>query len=316
MERTRALPRIIDTHVHLCRTTQEESIVFPRPGWDQAWYWANEERVIPYMDLWGVSHIVILNIMDTRRMIGRRLERSQPTDDRDKERVVEELREDMRQRVRRFNEWACDLGKKEPRIIPFVMVDPVLFGEQVVEELTGWLERGAKGVKIHPNICGHFPNDPRLQPALELCQARGVTVVTDTTARPDHTGTHWGIPENWVPVLERFPSIKLVMAHLPGGRWDERVEIAARFRENVWFDLSQGFVDPEHPVAEHRQLSLEEAPRVIAKIGVERVLFGSDGPGNGTEIAGVAAQVMQLPLKASEKERILSGNAVDLLGLT
>ena len=124
-------PEIIDVHLHLCRDVNQERLVFPKDGWPDEWYWGNPDAVIPYMNERGVSYVATQNIMDTGRMTEARLARVRAggASDEEVERVRLDLAEQMRERVRGFNDWACETHAEEPRIIPFVMIDPVLFGE-------------------------------------------------------------------------------------------------------------------------------------------------------------------------------------------
>lgn len=308
---------LIDAHIHLCRSRAEESKVFHREGWPIEWYWANEERIGAYLDLWGISHVVAPNIMDTGAMSRSRLAKAGAGDLEGAARAAVEadVREELQGKVRVFNDWICDFAARDPRVIPFPMIDPVLFSDGLAGELEGWVARGARGIKVHPVICDHYPDDARMHPIYEVAEDRGLVVLTDTTAHPDRRGRHVGAPLEWAPVLEKFPRLKLQIAHLPGGRWEERIELARRFTENVWFDTSQGFVDVLHPPGEHRQLGSSAAVGVLREIGIHRVLFASDAPGGGVDIVDLAAQILRLDLSDDEKEQILAGNTRRLLDL-
>lgn len=303
-------PEILDFHLHLCRSVSQEKLVFPRAGWPDEWYWANPTGIIRYMDGWNVSHVVTLNIMDTQAMIRARLNRGPGGIGE------EELQEEMRSRVRGFNDWACALHREQPRIIAFIMADPVLFGERVTEEVERCLQLGAAGVKMHPSICGHLPDDKRALPIYELCQSASIPVLTDTTGKTDPDGGCVGSPINWRPVLRDFRELRLVLAHLCGERWDEQIELAREFRENLFFDMSGGFVDDTHPVASHREMPLQEGKRVFRKIGIERIFFGSDGPAGRREIPDSVSQLLQLGLTDGENVRILHDNAAAFLDVS
>ena len=43
-------PEFIDVHVHLCRSVEQEKVVFPRPGYPDEWFWGNAERISAHMD--------------------------------------------------------------------------------------------------------------------------------------------------------------------------------------------------------------------------------------------------------------------------
>jgi len=265
------------------------------------------------MDARGVSHIVAVNIMDTGRMTEGRLARL-PAGER--EHARSQIKAEMLDRVRSFNDWICTTHRQNPRIIPFVMIDPVLFGTALADELERCIAMGAQGVKIHPSICGHMPDDECLIPVYERCQEAGLGVLSDTGTLVNSDGRAYGMPLNWAPVLADFPRLRFIMAHLCDSIWDDRVDLARQFKTNLWFDTAGGLVDDNHPSALHRGMMTSQAPRVFRKIGVQRVLFGTDAPGRGdVDIRDRAAQIAALPLTDGEKEMILSDNARQFLGL-
>ncbi|HTE86266.1 MAG TPA: amidohydrolase family protein, partial [Dehalococcoidia bacterium] len=306
-----------DVHIHLCRDTAQEKAVFPKKGWPDEWYWCSPDKVGPYMDARRVSHIVAVNIMDTGRMTDVRLARL-PADisGGEREGARAEIRTEMQERVRSFNDWICATFRENARIIPFVMMDPVLFGPGLADELERCIQMGAQGVKIHPSICGHMPDDPCLMPVYERCQEAGLGVLSDTGTLVNPDGQMYGLPLHWVPVLSSFPSLKFIMAHLCDSIWDDRIDLAREFKENLWFDTAGGLLDDNHPPAIHRGMMTSQAPRVFRKIGVERIMFGTDAPGRGdVDIRDRAAQITALSLSDDEKEMILSRNARQFLGL-
>jgi predicted TIM-barrel fold metal-dependent hydrolase len=63
-----------------------------------------------------------------------------------------------------------------------------------------------------------------------------------------------------------------------------------------------------HP---HRGLAEEDAVRIIRKIGVERIMFGSDGP--ALDRMPQLEQILRIPLNNQEKRMILSENAKRIL---
>jgi predicted TIM-barrel fold metal-dependent hydrolase len=59
-------------------------------------------------------------------------------------------------------------------LIPFVRLD---LNERPVEEATRCLDRGARGIKLHPRAQRFLPDDPRLEPVFELAAERGVPIL-------------------------------------------------------------------------------------------------------------------------------------------
>ena len=310
-------PEIIDIHLHLTRDPQQEKLVFPKKDWPDEWYWANLTNIIPYMDARGISHVATMNIMITNAMIEARVSRARAAGANDEEiaKARVDLIEEMRERVRRFNTEMCEASRREPRIITYVMIHPVLFGETAVEELERCIALGAKGIKVHPSNAVHLPDHPNMMPVYELCQSAGLGVLTDSTSRQHADGTAYGSPLHWRPVLKAFPHLKFIMAHLSDDMWDDRLDLAAEFKDNLWFDMSGGLVDSHHPAGGHAMMPLAQAPRVFRKVGVDRIMFGSDGPPVG-DIFAAAQQVMELDMTIEEKEKILAKNARQFLGLT
>ena len=79
-------------------------------------------------------------------------------------------------------------------------------------------------------------------------------------------------------VTASFERLVLVMAHFASAYWDERVELALRY-PNLHFDVSGGFQAPELEVRDGpRALTEEDAPRILRKVGIERFMWGTDGP--------------------------------------
>ena len=309
-------PEIIDIHLHLTRDTQQEKVVFPRKGWPDEWYWGSPDKVIPYMDARGISHVATMNIIITSAMVEARIRRARAAGVAGAEiaQARIDLAEEMRERVRRFNTEMCEASAREPRIITFVMIDPVLFGDGAVQELERCIALGAQGIKVHPANHAYMPDHRSMMAVYEICQSKGLGVLSDTTARAHADGKTYGAPLNWRPVLRAFPRLKFIMAHLCDEMWDDRLDLAAEFKDNLWFDMSGGLVDAHHPAGGHSMMPATQAPRVFRKVGVDRVMFGSDGPPVG-DIFALATQIMELDMTLEEREKILAKNARAFLGL-
>src|SRR5262245_2591205 len=108
------LPEIIDLHVHLCRDTAQEKLVFTKRGWPDEWDWGSPDKVIPYMDHRGVSHVATMNIIEIRRMISSRMARLPAgLSEAEIANTRESYLTEMRERVSNFNDWACGVYKGE-----------------------------------------------------------------------------------------------------------------------------------------------------------------------------------------------------------
>jgi hypothetical protein len=67
------------------------------------------------------------------------------------------------------------------------------------------------------------------------------------------------------------------------------------------------------PVVARRSLAEEDVVRVCRKIGIDRIMFGTDLP--GIALQPQLEQILRLPFTEQEKKMILSENARRILRL-
>ena len=114
------------------------------------------------------------------------------------------------------------------RLIPFVRLD---LSEGPIEEATRCIDRGARGIKLHPRAQRFLLNDERLAPVFELAADRRVPILI-------HGGR--GLPpiaSHLSRLVDRYPEAQLIIAH--GGIAD-LAALAECFagRAGVFFDTS------------------------------------------------------------------------------
>ena len=320
---------IIDAHIHLARTVEEESNYWLFPGRRTCDRYGTPERAIEYMDRAGISKMAFMTLIP-RQFRGPLAEKANlpqlPKEQRRKEekRIGEQIAPIMRE----INEWGCQVGRRFPSLLPFSCISKELGDAKVmVEEVELRASQGAKGIKFHPGMFAFFPDDEELWPMYEKCQELGLPIVADSgpwpaphvlteypspmAARAAGEQIDYAEPKNWVQVLEAFPRLTVILAHLGSAWWDERVELSQKY-PNVYFDTSQGFSAPDRiPVVPHRGLAEEDAVRIFRKIGVERIIFGTDFPAIPPQPQ--LEQLLRIPLSDEEKRMILSENAKRIL---
>lgn len=305
---------IIDMHVHLFRDIFYERAGSRFPGRRDRDRIGTPESLTRYMARTGISKSVFVNLFPTRDIIEAGLKKLPPDlAQTEKAEAEEKVKQEIPDKVRRHNEWACQVGKQYNQLVPYIGIQPVLGPEGMAEEVEVRTRDGAKGVKIHPGVHIFFPYDKNFWPFYEKCQELVVPIVTDsgTFRWTPKEGGEWGQPVHFAPVLRDFPRLILVLAHLGSGYWEERIDLARQFK-NVFFDTSQGFSTPMS-IATHgyRGLAREDAGRIIHKIGADRVMFGSDAP-NFDPITQVE-EILGLDLTEEEKQLILAKNARRIL---
>jgi predicted TIM-barrel fold metal-dependent hydrolase len=145
-------------------------------------------------------------------------------------------------------------ARSDGMLIPFVRLD---LTTEPLEEAVRCLDRGARGIKLHPRAQSFLLNDDRLEPIFALAAERGVPILI-------HGGR--GLPpiaDDLLRLVERHPGSRLIIAH--GGIAD-LAALASRFAQHpgVYFDTSiWGAVD-----------TLD----VYCRVSPEQLLYASDFP--------------------------------------
>ena len=223
--------------------------------------------------------------------------------------AITEIESSTPELFREFNSWACDLAAENESLIAFAAVDPnTLPGEEGAAYLKELVEdRGARGVKVHPALQKLEMADPRMWPIYRVCQELGVPFLTHSG--PSSDGSPYAEPRSFAPVLEAFPNLKFIIAHMGGATWEQTLGIAEAF-PNAYFNSCEVIEWTGAPNAP----TDEELAQLIRDIGPGRVMMGSDYPWYG--LAHSVDRIMELPiLTDGEKEAILGANAIEILGL-
>jgi uncharacterized protein len=127
------------------------------------------------------------------------------------------------------NDRTLDFAQRSGgRLIPFVRLD---MNESPIEEATRCLDRGARGIKLHPRAQRFLLNDVRLAPVFALAQERRVPILI-------HGGR--GLPpiaDDLSRLVHEYPDAQLIIAH--AGIAD-LAALAGRLagRKGVFFDTA------------------------------------------------------------------------------
>jgi hypothetical protein len=173
-------------------------------------------------------------------------------------------------RLQRRNLWTCQVAKENPRLIPFIGLDPIMSPELMRSEILDKVKNhGAKGIKLQSAAQRFYPYDPRLWLAYETAVELGLPLVF-------HSGgigplSKFALPQLFAQVASAFPKLTIVLAHLGLGYWDQTIALAKSCL-SVNFDCSAavGITEAEGGLSDDDLVSM------IREIGVERVMFGSD----------------------------------------
>jgi predicted TIM-barrel fold metal-dependent hydrolase len=306
---------IVDVHVHVLPTDESEQA--PERDPYEIWEYGTKDdvdicelagtigQVSEAMEVAQCDHFILVNMFvpdnEIEKMAAASSNGAPPP-------TVASCRQELAERLVALNAWALDLAAARSDMTTFVAMDPsVLGGAAGAEHLRWAYERGALGVKVHPVLQRFLPDDPRMDEIFAACEELGMGVVAHAGA--SRSGTEWAEPAAYAALLDAHPRLKLVLAHLGGGRWKQAQQLAEAYPA-VRFDLCEIIAWAGAPGAPTH----DELGQMIKGIGPERVMFGTDFP--WYQVDRTIDQVMALPhLSEEERAGILGINAVRHLGL-
>lgn len=216
------------------------------------------------------------------------------------------------EQVKPANDWALTIkgtGSFEletkyglsplPQIVPFGTYhpdDPDWFSE--IQRLR---KSGVKGIKLHPEFQGIDLADPRLKDFWAEIESDFIVMIH--VGDPVHSESNQSTPRKVAAILNNFPKLRVIAAHLGGYLfWNEVLDVLAG--RDLYLDTSSAlpYIDPGL------------LRKIFAKHGTEKILFGSDYP-----LRSPAQDLALLDgikwLTGHEKERIFGLNCAELLNL-
>lgn len=199
----------------------------------------------------------------------------------------------------KVNDFAIETNKTQPRLYALGSLNPD--SDCIASEARRLADAGIRGIKIHPDYVGALVDDPKMDPIYRACVENNLFVVTHSGwdfISPDHIHC---TPERILHVLEKYPSLRFVAAHMGANQlWDdvERLLIG----KNIWIDTS---------LVTLSKLDRDQCRRMILNHDPEKILFGSDYPwcGEGDTIGYLKSP----ELDAALMRRIYGDNALALL---
>lgn len=169
-----------------------------------------------------------------------------------------------------FEEYLA-ASKLDPRIIPFTSADFTMSIPEMEKKLKKDIERGAKGLKLHPIIQNISLEDDRVSAATEVFGQAGLPInthvgVTSYYGRKSpwftHQNVEYGKYEAFYEYARRWPKYTIVGAH--------RVTSIDDFAKNM-ADLENVYTDTSTSPAQNMKKSVE-------LLGPDRILFATDWP--------------------------------------
>jgi len=157
-------------------------------------------------------------------------------------------------------------ARHDGRVIPFCTVHPDR--DDAAARIERYLDAGARGLKIYPRL-GYPPDHPVLMNRIyPMIAERGLPVMSHCSrggvskrGLGQALGDEYCAPQAVLPVLRKFPGLRLCLAHFGG--------------QDDWFDFVKGRVDP----------LAKDAGRQNWMIAIRRLIEGGEWPGLWTDIS-------------------------------
>ncbi len=123
-------------------------------------------------------------------------------------------------------------GKHKDRIFGMAAANP-WYGGDAVKEIRRALEKGLRGLVLHPVYQGFRLSDTIVDPLIRAAEEYGVPVYV-------HTGTA-GIAEPFhaVELARRHPGVNFIMGHAGSSDYGEDAVRALEFAPNIWLETSR-----------------------------------------------------------------------------
>lgn len=288
---------IIDAHIHYAPPELRERLdEFTRaePYWgllmgpESPQGWASAARMAADMDAAGVDKVVLMGQYRRRH-----------------EGCVE------------ANDEALALMRRYPgRVIAFAMIQPKA-GRAALDELARCVDAGMAGVgELGPYGQGYRLDDPDFLALVEACIRYNIPINLHTN---EETGRYYAgkaaTPLRHIYALaERYPELKLILAHWGGGLlFNELMPAAQKALRNVWYDTAASpLLFPTARIF----------PAALAAVDHRKLLYASDYPLRlyprrlpEPDFRPFLAEIDALGLPETVKDDILGLNAARLLGL-
>ena len=196
-------------------------------------------------------------------------------------------------RTRHINDFILEQVEKQPRFYGYGTIHAGM--EDLTGEVQHIMDKGLRGIKMHPDYQTFDIDDPRMFPVYEQIQGEMPIVFHMGDLRYDYSH-----PAKLRHVLELFPKLQVVAAHFGGYQMrDIAKEVLSDTK--CLFDTSSSlmFMQPG------------EAEKLIRHYGADRFLFGSDYP--MWDPVMELKRFLKLDLTDDEKEQIAWKTAAELL---
>ena len=163
-------------------------------------------------------------------------------------------------RTRHINDFILEQLPNQPRFYGFGTIHAAM--DNITDEVQYIMDKGLRGIKMHPDSQVFAIDDARLFPAYEMLQGKLPVIFHMGDLRFDYSHT-----AKLRRILELFPQLEVIAAHFGGYTMYETAYEELKHKD-CYFDVSSSLMFMDEGVAE----------KYINRYGAERFVYGSDYP--------------------------------------
>ncbi|GHS99118.1 hypothetical protein AGMMS50276_22160 [Synergistales bacterium] len=180
------------------------------------------------------------------------------------------------------------------RVWGVVDINPIVDEDEYFKEATRCVkELGFVAIKMHPSQEATNPLSKHAVKVFEAAKMLNVPLIVHTGP-----GVPYSLPCLLIPRVKEYSTLRIVLAHAGAFLFTDEAIIMAKNFDNVYLEPSW--------------CGAPQLRQMVDVVGIERLMFGSDGPLN---VGPSIAQVEAIDMTDREKELYLGKNAIDFYGL-
>lgn len=193
--------------------------------------------------------------------------------------------------VEHVNDWIHTHAKG--KLIGFGTLHPDM--DNVEAEFERIVKLGLKGIKLHPDFQGFNADDPKMDRIYSVIDNRLPLLIHAGDENLDSSS-----PKRLANVLDRFPRLTMIAAHLGGYKnWQDSIKYLVG--RNLYMDTSSAI----------QYMDIAFAEKIIKQHGTDKIVFGTDYP---TVYHLEELEVFyKISFSDTERDNILYNNAAKIL---
>ncbi|HEX4703180.1 MAG TPA: amidohydrolase family protein [Pseudonocardiaceae bacterium] len=239
-----------------------------------------------------------------------------------------------------FHEWVAETVRAHgDHLRGYVYVNPLAEDDSLARAAKRLAQQEFVGLIVNTSVRGRYLDAPEADQFFALAAETGSPILLHPPAEPVGAAAmhgHLGLVEHvarpcdvtsgvaailFAGWLDKYPTLKLIAANAGGALslLREKLDLAQQRAKPgggpaapgtpISRQLSRIYVDTATP----SQLSLAAAAEVF---GPDHLMFGTDSPPLATPLPAALAMLDQLDVTAAQRDRIRTGTARELFGLT